>query len=84
MSGTKKGGIAAAATNKERYGEDFYHIQGAKGGKKSTGGGFAASFVDPITGMTGRDRAKLYGAMGGKVSRKEKTYSRKTGKWNNE
>ena len=43
ISGTKAGGKAAAKTNKERYGKDFYKINGAKGGKKSRDGGFASS-----------------------------------------
>ena len=34
MAGTKKGGEAAAKTNQERYGSDFYAKIGAKGGKK--------------------------------------------------
>lgn len=33
MSGSKIGGQKAAATNKARYGEDFYRVMGAKGGK---------------------------------------------------
>jgi hypothetical protein len=32
MSGTYKGAVQAAATNKERYGDDFYAIIGKKGG----------------------------------------------------
>ncbi|MET3349007.1 UNVERIFIED_ORG: hypothetical protein ABID57_000676 [Arthrobacter sp. UYEF1] len=42
MSGTKVGGLKAAATNKKLYGEDFYHRLGAAGGAVSKGGGFAA------------------------------------------
>ena len=34
MAGTKKGGQMAAATNKARYGSDFYAKIGAKGGVK--------------------------------------------------
>lgn len=33
MSGTKAGGIKAAATNKEKYGEGFYANIGARGGR---------------------------------------------------
>lgn len=33
MSGTKAGGLKAAATNKKKYGEDFYKINGKKGGQ---------------------------------------------------
>lgn len=35
MPGSKLGGLKAAQTNKQRYGEDFYRVQGAKGGSKS-------------------------------------------------
>lgn len=41
MSGTISGGKAAAKTNKERHGEDFYCLIGAKGGKVGRTGGFA-------------------------------------------
>ena len=34
MAGTKSGGKAAAATNKSKYGADFYARIGAKGGKR--------------------------------------------------
>ena len=43
MPGTKKGGLKAAETNRKRYGKTFYVRIGALGGKKSTGGGFAAN-----------------------------------------
>lgn len=41
MSGTRAGGLKAAATNKSRYKADFYQKIGAMGGAKSRGGGFA-------------------------------------------
>jgi general stress protein YciG len=41
MAGTVAGGKAAAATNIRKYGKDFYHNIGKKGGKASGGGGFA-------------------------------------------
>ena len=37
------GGKKASLTNKKRYGKGFYVRIGALGGKKSTGGGFAAN-----------------------------------------
>lgn len=42
MAGTKEGGQRAAATNKSKYGSDFYARIGAKGGKIGVTGGFAA------------------------------------------
>lgn len=63
MAGTKAGGQKAAATNKARYGEDFYAKIGRVGGKKGTTGGFAAN----------PELAKLAGAKGGKISRRGKS-----------
>lgn len=65
MAGTKAGGQAAAATNKKKYGSDFYAKIGSKGGKLGHTGGFAA-------GEEGRDRARKYGAVGGRISRRTK------------
>lgn len=62
MAGTSKGGKAAASTNKSKYGTDFYAKIGAKGGKKSRGGGFAAN----------RELARKAGAKGGRISRRGK------------
>jgi uncharacterized protein len=62
MAGTKAGGKSAAATNKAKYGPDFYAKIGAKGGKKGTTGGF---FVN-------RELARVAGAKGGKISRRTK------------
>ena len=66
MAGTKEGGFAAARTNKEKYGPDFYAKIGAKGGKKGHTGGFA-------DGEAGKERARIYGAMGGRNSRRGKS-----------
>lgn len=63
MVGTKKGGKSAAQRNKELYGDDFYARIGSKGGKMSKAGGFAA-------GEIGRQRARKWGAIGGKISRR--------------
>lgn len=62
MSGSITGGKLAAKTNKERYGDDFYKIIGAEGGKAFYGKpkGFAAN----------RELAKEAGAKGGKISRR--------------
>lgn len=62
MSGTKKGGQKAAATNKTRHGADFYAKIGAKGGKLGHTGGFAAN----------RELARVAGAKGGRISRRRK------------
>ena len=60
MAGTKAGGMAAAATNKAKYGKDFYAKIGAKGGKLGKTGGFAAN----------RELAREAGRIGGRVSRR--------------
>lgn len=62
MAGTEAGGGKAANTNRKRHGADFYQRIGAEGGKRSRGGGFAAS----------RDRAREAGRKGGRVSRRGK------------
>lgn len=64
MAGTKAGGQAAAKTNKNKYGSDFYAKIGAKGGKLGRTGGFYAN----------RDLARIAGAKGGRKSRKNKGY----------
>lgn len=71
MAGTKAGGEAAAITNKKLYGPDFYAKIGAKGGRLSRDGGFASTAVGR-DGMTGRERARIFGAIGGKISRRPK------------
>ena len=63
MAGTKEGGRAAAATNKAKYGADFYAKIGAQGGKKGTTGGFHAN----------RELARIAGAKGGRISRRTKS-----------
>ena len=40
MAGTKAGGVKAAATNKSKYGKDFYSRIGKKGGRNGRTGGF--------------------------------------------
>lgn len=62
MAGTKAGGRAAAATNKAKYGPDFYAKIGAKGGRLGRTGGFFAN----------RDLARLAGQKGGRISRRTK------------
>lgn len=62
MAGTKLGGKNAAATNKQRYGEDYYARIGAMGGTKGRTGGFYAN----------RELARIAGALGGKKSKRGK------------
>lgn len=58
MAGSRAGGKKAAATNKARYGENWYAEIGRKGGKNGHTGGFAAN----------PELAKIAGAKGGKIS----------------
>lgn len=60
MSGTKAGGMKAAATNKRKYGDDFYKRNGRKGGHNGHTGGFYAD----------HELARLAGAKGGRISRR--------------
>lgn len=69
MTGTIEGGLKAAATNKHRYGKSFYKTIGAAGGKKSTKTGFGSDKVGK-DGLTGRARAAIAGAEGGRKSKR--------------
>lgn len=60
MVGTKAGGEKAAATNKAKYGEDFYVRNGRKGGQNGHTGGFFAN----------RELAREAGRKGGLISRR--------------
>ncbi len=71
MPGNAIGGHRAAETNKKRYGKDFYARIGKKGGELGTTGGFAA-------GEEGRARARKYGAIGGRISRRRKSETEAT------
>ena len=50
-----------------KHGDDFYKRIGSKGGSNSCNGGFASDKVGK-DGLTGRERAKLVGAEGGRKS----------------
>lgn len=63
MAGTKLGGKAAAATNKAKYGADFYAKIGAKGGRLGRTGGFYKN----------RELAREAGRRGGRISRRTKS-----------
>ena len=60
MAGTKAGGQKAAATNKAKYGPDFYARIGQMGGKLGRTGGFYVN----------RDLAREAGRIGGRISRR--------------
>lgn len=60
MSGTREGGLKAAARNKELHGADFYARIGAEGGRNGHTGGFAAN----------PELARIAGAKGGAISRR--------------
>lgn len=60
MAGTKAGGQRAAATNKRKYGDDYYANIGIIGGKLGHTGGFYVN----------RELARIAGAKGGSVSRR--------------
>jgi general stress protein YciG len=68
MAGTKQGGARAAATNKAKYGSDFYARIGQSGGKVGRTGGFYAN----------RDLARKAGAKGGRISRRSKSTTSST------
>ena len=67
MAGTKEGGRRAAETNKLRHGKDFFKKIGAKGGRNGRTGGFGSSKVGK-DGLTGPQRARLVGVIGGLCS----------------
>ena len=71
MAGTIEGGKKAALTNKKKYGNNFYAKIGKKGGSNGHNGGFASDKVGR-DGLTGSERAKKFGAIGGKISKRGK------------
>ena len=62
MSQTKEGGAKAAATNRAKYGEDFWKRIGAEGGRNGHTGGF---YANP-------ELARIAGAKGGRISKRGK------------
>lgn len=71
MAGNKAGGIKACVTNKKLRGEDFYSRIGKKGGKNGHTGGFSSDKIG-ADGLTGRERARMYGLKTKRGVRKEK------------
>ena len=70
MPGTKAGAAKAAATIKKKHGDDFYRNIGKAGGEAGNTGGFASKKVGR-DGLTGQQRAKKAGAIGGTISRRK-------------
>ena len=60
MAGTKAGGMKAAATNRAKYGKEFYARIGQKGGHNGHTGGFYHN----------RALARIAGAKGGRLSKR--------------
>ena len=71
MSGTKEGGLKTRQAIVSKYGEDYWKKIGAIGGTKGTTGGFASHYRG-ADGLTGRERAKIAGSQGGKLSKRPK------------
>ncbi len=62
MAGTRQGGLKASATNRAKYGDDFYRNIGRRGGRNGHTGGFASN----------PELARTAGAKGGRLSRRGK------------
>ncbi len=71
MAGTRAGGLKAARTTYQKVGKDFYHNIGKLGGNTGKQGGFASDKVGK-DGLTGRERARICGQKGGKLSKRGK------------
>lgn len=64
MAGTISGGLKAAKTNKERYGDNYYAEMGRKGGQRGHRGGFASNpELARTAGAKGGSRSKRAGGM---------------------
>ena len=61
--------MKAKQTIRTRYGHDYYAKIGARGGANGTTGGFASELVGK-DGLTGRERARKVGIIGGTISRR--------------
>lgn len=60
MAGTRLGALKASATNRARYGQDFYKRIGQIGGRNGSTGGFASN----------PELARVAGRKGGRISRR--------------
>lgn len=61
--------MKAKQTIQAKYGYDYYAKIGARGGANGTTGGFASELVGK-DGLTGRERARKAGIVGGTISRR--------------
>lgn len=61
--------MKAKQTIQAKYGYDYYAKIGARGGANGTTGGFASELVGK-DGLTGRERARKMGIIGGTISRR--------------
>lgn len=68
MAGTKEGAKKAVEKIKSRE-PGFYKRIGQRGGREGCTGGFASDVVGE-DGLTGRERARIAGAKGGRISRR--------------
>lgn len=71
MAGNLTGGKKARATNRKKYGDNFYAAIGALGGAASRTGGFGSDKVG-ADGLTGKERAKVASAKGHKSNKLKK------------
>lgn len=69
------GGKLAGLVNKERHGSDYYSRIGKIGGQRGRGGGFASEVIGK-DGLTGSERAREAGRLGGLKSRRRKNSER--------
>lgn len=69
MAGTLKGGKKAAQKCMNKFGKDYYKDIGRIGGSHSRKGGFASEKIGK-DGLTGSQRAKIAGALGGRKGRR--------------
>ena len=59
MAGTKAGGLKAAATNRAKYGKEFYARIGQKGGRISRRGPATTSTSTPISMIDESEESKI-------------------------
>lgn len=71
MSGTADGGKRAAATNKKRYGADFYRRLGLKGAEAYRER-MKQGIAQPRGFALNRELARVAGQYGGRISRRRK------------